>query len=213
MYFSSFLLSFHYPCRKKQATDALVGGAKFYPFHQDLGAIPDELQQSLEDPNVWASLCVDISRYRDRSNGKDCLWILLLIAGAIPLGVVASKLLCRYFTFGVDSNRSVYAVFLALVVLLVFLDCLLVAKRNPTEKGLQKICEHHREAFATQGWGLSVHTEVARSYQGDCEVGYTYYYVYVILFLPLKRAVMKVPLPTNKLGYTPPSASVAGVEL
>ena len=76
------------------------------------------------------------------------------------------------------------------------------------EKGLRRICERHREAFATQGWGLSEHTEIARTLT---EGGYTYYYLYVILSLPLlsnERAVV-APLPTTNLGYTPPSVSVA----
>ena len=183
MSFSSFFLSFYYPCRKKQATDALVGGVKFYPIHQDLGVIPDALQQSLEDPNVWASFCVDVSQYRDRNNGKECFVVLLMIAGAITLGVGGSKLLCRHFTCDDGSNLSMYVVFLTIMVLLAALECLMVSKREPTEKDLRTICEHYREAFATQGWGLSVHTEIARTYHADG--GYTYHLVYVILFLPL----------------------------
>ena len=83
----------------------------------------------------------------------------------------------------------------------------MVSKREPTEKDLRTICEQHREAFATQGWGLSVHTEIARTYHADG--GYTYHLVYVILFLPLSyNDKVTVSLPTNTLGYTPPPVSI-----
>ncbi|KAL3926280.1 MAG: hypothetical protein SGBAC_013536 [Bacillariaceae sp.] len=174
----------HYPksCAVKQRTDAL-GGVKIivrggsvygYPHYRSLRAIPNELQGM--DPDVWASFFVEVDRIQARSNGNECIGILVLF-----LGIGIFFLLQKLFGKVSIAIAGTIATWIAMVYV--------VPTDNPkgTRQSLDELCISFEPKFRDQNWKISCHSESTppTSKQGS-------HSIWVVHFLPVQG---EVPLP------------------
>ena len=167
----------HYPkaCETKTRTDAL-GGVKIairgasaygYPHYKSLRGIPNELRGI--DPDVWAGLFMEIDRIQDRSNGNECIGILVLLLGVIVF-MVLQKLLGNVWIAIVGAIST-------------WIATILVVPTNPkgTRQSLDDLLLMYEPKFRDQGWKVSCHTESTPAGRRGSHT------IWVVHFVPLSN--------------------------
>jgi len=117
-----------------------------YPYYRTLASIPKELEGI--DPDVWAGFFVQVSGIEARNNGKECIYVLILLAGLVVCLVVAK----------ITGNMIIAVA--ALLVVEICLFCVLSKSQAMKQKTLADLCQEYAPKFAASGWKVSCHVEM-----------------------------------------------------